>query len=369
MSRYTEVQTNLQAAPRSWLVTGVAGFIGSHLLETLLGLGQQVVGLDNFATGYAHNLEQVRAAVGEAAWARFRFIEGDIRDFEACTAAVEGVDYVLHQAALGSVPRSIEHPRLYHDVNVTGFVNMLEAARSAGVARFVYASSSSVYGDDPHLPKVEAQIGKPLSPYALTKSMNEQYAHLYATVYGYPSIGFRYFNVFGPRQDPKGAYAAVIPRWIDALLHGEPCVIHGDGETSRDFCYVANVVQANLLAATTDNPDALDRVYNVAVGERTTLNELFLPAARRPGAAGSAHCRRPAGLWPRACGRHSALAGGYHCNPYDCRLCAQPRNNQWHSRNAHVVHWPACSGCIVASVILTTRQYFGAWRKLPRSFS
>lgn len=276
MSAYDEVQEQLKATPRTWLVTGVAGFIGSHLLETLLGLGQQVVGLDNFATGHAHNLDQVRAAVGEAAWVRFRLIEGDIRDFDTCQAAVGGVDYVLHQAALGSVPRSLEQPRLYHDVNVTGFVNMLEAARSAGVARFVYASSSSVYGDDPHLPKVESQIGKPLSPYALTKSMNEQYAHLYATAYGYPSIGFRYFNIFGPRQDPNGAYAAVIPRWIDALLKGEPCVINGDGEQTRDYCHVANVVQANLLAATTDNPDALDRVYNVAVGEATTLNELFV---------------------------------------------------------------------------------------------
>ena len=275
MSAYSEAQERLRAQPRTWLVTGVAGFIGSHLLETLLGLGQRVVGLDNFSTGYAHNLDQVRAAVGYAAWARFRLIEGDIRDFATCQAAVDGVDYVLHQAALGSVPRSLEHPRLYHDVNVTGFVNMLEAARSAGVARFVYASSSSVYGDDPRLPKVESQIGKPLSPYALTKSMNEQYAHLHANVYGYTSIGFRYFNVFGPRQDPKGAYAAVIPRWIDALFHGEPCVINGDGEISRDFCYVANVVQANLLAATTANPDALERVYNVAVGKRTTLNELY----------------------------------------------------------------------------------------------
>ena len=276
MSAYSEAQERLRAQPRTWLVTGVAGFIGSHLLETLLGLGQQVVGLDNFVTGHAHNLDQVRAAVGDAAWARFRLIEGDIRDYETCAAAVAGVDYVLHHAALASVPESIENPRLYHDVNVTGFVNVLEAARSAGVARFVYASSSAVYGDEQRMPAVEDRIGKPLSPYALTKSLNEQYAHLYATTYGYPSIGFRYFNIFGPRQDPKGAYAAVIPRWIDALQRGEPCVINGDGETTRDFCHVANVVQANVLAATTDDPDALDRVYNVAMGEATTLNDLFV---------------------------------------------------------------------------------------------
>jgi UDP-N-acetylglucosamine 4-epimerase len=275
VSAYTETQEKLRAVPRVWLVTGVAGFIGSHLLETLLELGQQVVGLDNFATGYAHNLEQVRTAVGEAKWARFRLIEGDIRDFATCQTAVSGVDYVLHQAALGSVPRSLEQPRLYHDVNVTGFVNMLEAARAAGVARFVYASSSAVYGDEQRLPAIEDRIGKPLSPYALTKALNEQYAHLYATAYGYPSIGFRYFNIFGPRQDPKGAYAAVIPRWVDALLRGEPCIINGDGETTRDYCHVDNVVQANLLAATTDNPDALGRVYNVATGQATTLNELF----------------------------------------------------------------------------------------------
>ena len=276
MSAYSEAQERLRAQPRTWLVTGVAGFIGSHLLETLLGLGQQVVGLDNFVTGHAHNLDQVRAAVGDAASARFRLIEGDIRDYETCAAAVAGVDYVLHHAALASVPESIENPRLYHDVNVTGFVNVLEAARSAGVARFVYASSSAVYGDEQRMPAVEDRIGKPLSPYALTKSLNEQYAHLYATTYGYPSIGFRYFNIFGPRQDPKGAYAAVIPRWIDALQRGEPCVINGDGETTRDFCHVANVVQANVLAATTDDPDALDRVYNVAMGEATTLNDLFV---------------------------------------------------------------------------------------------
>ncbi len=276
MSAYSEAQDALRAQPRTWLVTGVAGFIGSHLLETLLGLGQQVVGLDNFATGHAHNLDQVGAAVGDVAWAHFRLIEGDIRDDKTCAAAVAGVDCVLHHAALASVPESIENPRLYHDVNVTGFVNVLEAARSAAVERFVYASSSAVYGDEQRMPAVEDRIGRPLSPYALTKSLNEQYAHLYATAYGYPSIGFRYFNIFGPRQDPNGAYAAVIPRWIDALSKGEPCVINGDGETTRDFCHVANVVQANLLAATTDDPCALDRVYNVAMGEATTLNELFV---------------------------------------------------------------------------------------------
>lgn len=256
-------------------MTGVAGFIGSNLLETLLMLDQHVVGLDNFDTGKRSNLEQVRERVQPEQWARFRFIEGDIADPAVCQAACAGVDYVLHQAALGSVPRSIVEPLASHRANVTGFLQMLLAARDAKVRRFVYASSSAVYGDHPGLPKVEEQTGRVLSPYAATKAMNEVYAQVCADAYGLESIGLRYFNVFGPRQDPEGAYAAVIPKWIAALLRREPVRINGDGETSRDFCYIANVVQANLLAATTTNPGAINQVYNVALGERTTLNELF----------------------------------------------------------------------------------------------
>jgi UDP-N-acetylglucosamine 4-epimerase len=274
-SDYETARCRLRASPRRWLVTGAAGFIGSHLLEALLGLEQTVVGLDNFATGYARNLEDVKGAVGEAAWRRFTFLEADIRSLEHCRRACAGVDVVLHHAALGSVPRSIEDPLATHEANLTGFLNMLLAARDAGVTSFVYAASSSTYGDHPSLPKVEDTIGKPLSPYALTKYANELYADVFARCYGVPSIGLRYFNVFGPRQDPDGAYAAVIPRWIAHLISGEPVTINGDGETSRDFCYVENAVQANLLAAITDNPQALNQVYNIAVGERTTLNELF----------------------------------------------------------------------------------------------
>lgn len=276
MSRFATLQVTLRAQPASWLVTGAAGFIGSHLVQELLAEGQQVVGLDNFATGHRANLDAVRDALGADAWGRFRFLEGDITDAHACRTALTGVDYVLHQAALGSVPRSIEDPWESHRANVDGFLTMLLAARDAGVRRFVYASSSSVYGDAPQQPKVEGDEGEPLSPYALTKSIDEQYAHLFARVYGMNTIGLRYFNVFGPRQDPNGPYAAVIPRWIAILLAGEECVINGDGETSRDFCYVQNVVQANLLAATAPDAGALDRVYNIAVGERTTLNELFV---------------------------------------------------------------------------------------------
>jgi UDP-N-acetylglucosamine/UDP-N-acetylgalactosamine 4-epimerase len=258
---------------RTYLVTGAAGFIGSNLVEALLRQGKRVRGLDNFATGHRHNLEDVRRVVGEEAFARFEFIEGDIRDLETCRRACEGVDIVLHQAALGSVPRSIQDPLTTHAVNVDGFVHMLVAARDAGVQRFVYASSSSVYGDHPGLPKVEDQIGTPLSPYAVTKRINELYARTFQEHYGMETIGLRYFNVFGPRQDPDGPYAAVIPKWIGQMLAGERCVIHGDGETSRDFCYIANAVQANLRAATA--PAASTRaVYNVAYGERTTLNEL-----------------------------------------------------------------------------------------------
>jgi UDP-N-acetylglucosamine/UDP-N-acetylgalactosamine 4-epimerase len=275
MSAYQELQTELRTQPRNWLITGVAGFIGSNLLETLLGLDQRVVGLDNFATGKATNLEQVRALVSPAQWKHFQFIEGSIGDSAACRRACAGVDYVLHQAALGSVPRSMEQPLATHQANATGFLEMLDAARLAKVKRFVYASSSAVYGDHPALPKVEDHLGQVLSPYAATKLINEVYSQTYATAYGFASIGLRYFNVFGPRQDPDGAYAAVIPKWIAALLRREPVGINGDGETSRDFCFVENVVQANLLAATTTHPAALNQAYNIAVGERTKLNELF----------------------------------------------------------------------------------------------
>jgi UDP-N-acetylglucosamine/UDP-N-acetylgalactosamine 4-epimerase len=264
----------LAQRPRRWLVTGAAGFIGSNLVEALLRLDQLVVGLDNFATGHRRNLEEVAALLPAEQAARFRFIEGDIRDPAVCGAACEGVDIVLHQAALGSVPRSIADPLTSHEVNVTGFLHMLEAARAAGVARFVYAASSSTYGDEPNLPKREDRIGAPLSPYAVTKLANELYASVYRRSYGFAATGLRYFNVFGPRQDPDGPYAAVIPRWLAAMIAGEEIVINGDGETSRDFCFVANAVQANLLAALA--PDAAQgEVYNVAVGERTSLNRLF----------------------------------------------------------------------------------------------
>lgn len=321
---YDRLRARLSAETHTWLVTGVAGFIGSNLLETLLQLNQRVVGLDNFATGHRRNLDEVQALVSPVQWARFHFMEGDIRNLDDCRRAmfwhplplplgegwVEGgallppppgeggggggseplpVDYVLHEAALGSVPRSLQDPILTNTVNVSGFLNMLIAARDAKVKSFTYASSSSAYGDHPALPKVEDTIGKPLSPYAVTKYVNELYADVFARCYGFNSIGLRYFNVFGPRQDPNGPYAAVIPKWIAALLAGETVCINGDGETSRDFCYVANAVQANLLAATASPPpgegwggateaggeNPLNQIYNVAVGERTTLNELF----------------------------------------------------------------------------------------------
>jgi UDP-N-acetylglucosamine 4-epimerase len=280
----------LAGRPRRWLVTGAAGFIGSHLVETLLRLGQEVVALDNFATGFARNLDEIAAAVGEQAWKRFRFIEGDIADLAACRAACRGAELVLHQAALGSVPRSLADPLATHAANASGFLNVLVAARDAGVQRFVYAASSSTYGDEPSLPKTEGRIGRPLSPYAVTKYLNELYAEVFARSYGSEVIGLRYFNVFGARQDPEGAYAAVIPRWFRALLCGEPVAIYGDGETSRDFCYVANAVQANLLAALVARAEALNQVYNVAVGERTSLRELFellrsLVAQGQPAAA------------------------------------------------------------------------------------
>lgn len=257
-----------------WLVTGAAGFIGSNLVETLLMLGQNVLGIDNFATGHQRNLDEIKTRVGEERWSRFSCDEADIRDLNACDLAVAGVDYVLHQAALGSVPRSVKDPITSHDVNASGFLNMLDAARRAGVRRFVYAASSSTYGDEPNLPKREDRIGNPLSPYAVTKLVNEIYAGVYAGTYGFASVGLRYFNVFGPRQDPSGAYAAVIPKWIAAILAGDEVQINGDGETSRDFCYVGNVVQANLRAALREDLRA-SKVYNVAVGGRTTLNDLF----------------------------------------------------------------------------------------------
>jgi UDP-N-acetylglucosamine 4-epimerase len=259
----------------SWLVTGAAGFIGSNLVETLLAGGQSVVGLDNYATGHRRNLEEVRERVGAEAWARMRMLEADVRDPAACAQACAGVDYVLHQAALGSVPRSLEEPVAAFESNVAGFVRLLEAARRAGVRRVVYASSSSVYGDHPDLPKLEERIGEPLSPYAATKAADELFAATWARSYGLRCVGLRYFNVFGPRQDPEGAYAAVIPRWVAAMLHGRSCTINGDGLTSRDFCYVDNAVQANLRAALRELPQPAHHVFNVACGERTTLRELF----------------------------------------------------------------------------------------------
>ena len=275
MSNYQETRALLESNPKVWLITGVAGFIGSNLLEHLLKLDQTVVGLDNFATGHQCNLDEVQMLVTTAQWARFNFIKGDIREQVDCQQACQEVDYVLHQAALGSVPRSLEDPVTTNGANITGFLNMLVAARDAKVKSFTYAASSSTYGDHTALPKVEDTIGKPLSPYAVTKYVNELYADVFSRSYGFNAIGLRYFNVFGPRQDPNGAYAAVIPKWAAALLQGEPIYINGDGETSRDFCFIENVVQMNLLAATTDNTDAKNQVYNVAVGDRTTLNTLF----------------------------------------------------------------------------------------------
>ena len=290
MATYTQLQTRLQAEPHTWLITGVAGFIGSNLLETLLMLNQRVVGLDNFATGHQRNLDEVQTLVTPTQWANFSFINGDICNLPDCQKSVTGIDYVLHQAALGSVPRSVADPITTNATNISGFLNMLVAARDAKVKSFTYAASSSTYGDHPGLPKVEDTIGKPLSPYAVTKYVNELYADVFARCYGFNTIGLRYFNVFGPRQDPNGSYAAVIPKWISSMIKGEPIHINGDGETSRDFCFVANTVQANLLAATAGDSslqgaagDAaiqvsespLNQVYNIAVGDRTTLNDLY----------------------------------------------------------------------------------------------
>ena len=275
MSKYDDVCADLRANTKVWLVTGVAGFIGSNLLETLLMLNQTVIGLDNFATGHQRNLDEVQTLVSLDEWVKFTFIKGDIRDLDVCKTALMGVDYVLHQAALGSVPRSINDPITSNSVNIDGFLNMLVAARDAQVKSFTYAASSSTYGDHPGLPKVESVIGKPLSPYAVTKYVNELYADVFARCYGFNTIGLRYFNVFGKRQDPNGAYAAVIPKWTAAMISGDDVFVNGDGETSRDFCFIDNVVQMNLLAATTTTSEAVNQVYNVAVSGRTSLNMLI----------------------------------------------------------------------------------------------
>jgi UDP-N-acetylglucosamine 4-epimerase len=291
ISAYETLKARLMNEHHTWLITGVAGFIGSNLLETLLKLNQRVVGLDNFATGHQRNLDEVQTLVEPGQWANFRFIRGDIRNLDDCQKAMTfchsgaddnssndkgmAVEFVLHQAALGSVPRSVEDPLTTNSANITGCLNMLVAARDAKVKRFVYAASSSTYGDHPDLPKVEDKIGKPLSPYAVTKYVNELYADVFGKTYGLQSMGLRYFNVFGPRQDPNGAYAAVIPKWIASMIKNEPVYINGDGETSRDFCFIENVCQANLLAATSVNTAAHNQVYNVAVGDRTSLNQLY----------------------------------------------------------------------------------------------
>ncbi|NOQ45389.1 MAG: Vi polysaccharide biosynthesis UDP-N-acetylglucosaminuronic acid C-4 epimerase TviC [Desulfobulbaceae bacterium] len=275
MNSYEQRKSLLTENPKTWVITGVAGFIGSNLLETLLRLDQRVTGLDNFSTGFQYNLDEVQGLVTDEQWRRFTFINGDIREIDPCRTACKGADYILHQAALGSVPRSIEDPITNNANNISGFLNMLVAARDARVKRFVYAASSSTYGDHPDLPKVEANIGNPLSPYAVTKLVNELYAGVFARTYGFNTIGLRYFNIFGKRQDPDGAYAAVIPKWFAGLLKNEPVYINGDGETSRDFCYIDNCVQANLMAATAEQENAANQVYNVAFGERTSLNELY----------------------------------------------------------------------------------------------
>ena len=275
MTKYEEQLAKLKTTSETWLVTGVAGFIGSNLLETLLKHNQKVIGLDNFETGHQHNLDKVEALVGDQAWSNFTLIEGDIRKLDDCKKACAGVQYVLHQAALGSVPRSVEDPITTNSTNIDGFLNMLVAARDEAVKQFVYAASSSTYGDHPDLPKQEDKIGNPLSPYAVTKLVDELYAKVFSRTYNFKTIGLRYFNIFGYRQDPAGAYAAVIPKWVSDMLHNEPVYINGDGETSRDFCFIDNTVQANILAALTDNPDSTDQVYNVALNDQTTLTELF----------------------------------------------------------------------------------------------
>lgn len=279
MTKYEEIKNQLIENPKTWLITGVAGFIGSNLLETLLLLDQKVVGLDNFSTGFQHNIDEVRSSISDQQWKKFRFIEGDIRNYKTCEQAItfkeSSVDYILHQAALGSVPRSIADPVLTNSTNISGFLNILTAAKEANVSSFTYAASSSTYGDHPALPKVEENIGNPLSPYAITKYVNELYASVFANTYGFKSIGLRYFNVFGKRQNPDGAYAAVIPKWTAAMINNEELFINGDGETSRDFCFIENTIQMNILAATALD-ESKDQIYNVALGDRTSLNELFI---------------------------------------------------------------------------------------------
>ncbi len=275
MTSFQEIKDTLQTHPKTWLITGVAGFIGSNLLEHLLKMDQAVIGLDNFSTGKQSNLDEVCNLLPDVQWQRFNFIEGDIRDLHTCQKACKGVDYVLHQGALGSVPRSIVDPIASTENNINGMLNMLVAARDNKVKRFVYASSSAVYGDHPDLPKVEEHIGNPLSPYAVTKYVNELYASQFALHYGIECMGLRYFNVFGSRQDPNGAYAAVIPKWIADMIKGDSVRINGTGATSRDFCYVENVVQANILAATTKCSEGVSQIFNIALNENTTLNQLF----------------------------------------------------------------------------------------------
>jgi|TARA_B110000503_G_scaffold86243_1_gene131326 UDP-N-acetylglucosamine/UDP-N-acetylgalactosamine 4-epimerase len=274
LSSYSQTKKELIKNPKIWLITGVAGFIGSNLLEALLQLGQTVIGIDNFSNGHVQNLTAVKNTAGKH-WSNFTFHEADIRNLDDCLEGCKNVNYVLHQAALGSIPRSIANPILTNDSNINGFLNMLVASKDSKIKRFVYAASSSTYGDHPGLPKVEDIIGKPLSPYAITKYVNELYAEVFSSIYGMETIGLRYFNVFGPKQSPSGAYAAVIPKWINSLLSGVPCSINGDGSTSRDFCYIENVVQANILAATSTHANAVNQVYNIAYGGGTSLNELF----------------------------------------------------------------------------------------------
>jgi UDP-N-acetylglucosamine 4-epimerase len=292
MTKYEELKLHLETNQYAWLVTGVAGFIGSNLLESLLRLNQRVVGLDNFDTGYQHNIDAALtdSNVDNAA-DLFQFIDGDIRDLETCRMACRGIDYVLHQAALGSVPRSIDDPIKTNMANIDGFLNVLVAAKEAKVKGFVYAASSSTYGDHTELPKMEDQIGRPLSPYAVTKYVNELYADVFFRSYQFKTIGLRYFNVFGPRQDPNGAYAAVIPKWITAMMAGEDVYINGDGESSRDFCFISNVVQANILSATTEIQQ--NEVMNIALGDRTTLTELFTEIKRALAINGVVYKKEP----------------------------------------------------------------------------
>lgn len=327
LSTYDDLLQRLKNERYTWLITGVAGFIGSNLLETLLKLDQKVIGLDNFSTGYQKNLDEVQSLVSIKQWGRFNFIEGDIRNLEDCQLACTGVEFVLHQAALGSVPRSIEDPIKTNSVNISGYLNMLVASRDAQVKRFIYAASSSTYGDHPDLPKIEDRIGKPLSPYAVTKFVNELYADVFVRTYGLESIGLRYFNVFGGRQDPKGAYAAVIPKWVASMIQGQEIYINGDGETSRDFCFVENVVQANLLSALSNNKNAINQIYNVSAGNRITLNELFINLKQILSVHGIEYERNPTFIdFRNGDIRHSQadigkiiklLSYGNICNAYD----------------------------------------------------